>query len=632
MCADVAGVQPCRAASALLAAATVGILMPVATAQAGADAPTPVVVEFDPASSDATRAEDLRARGLELVDMSSGSDFALALPVSPPTTDPAGSIEAVDPVVTHHAFALPDDPAYRYQWHLAAIDAVGAWGVSDGAGAVVAVLDTGVAYVDRDGFPQAPDLAGTGFVPGWDFVDGDAYPQDRNGHGTHVASTIAATTGNGLGVAGVAPGAAIMPLRVLDGEGSGTDWDIAEAIRFAADHGADVVNLSLGSDRRSSVIADAVDYAHGRGLTVVAASGNDGVDRVSYPAALDHVISVGAVRYDSTRPSYANYGAGLDVVAPGGDTNVDQNRDGQRDGILQESFTTSPSAFCYCFLQGTSMAAPQVSAVAAMLSARGVSDPDVVEQLLVSTARDLGQAGRDDQYGHGLLQAGAALRAPIPSSPSVPVSTDAPAVAVRGIGNACPDALTPTSVFVDLLGSVHADAVACAAWWGVASGRTAERFDPAGNMTRAQLASFVGRMLAASGVQFPSAPDAFVDDEGSVHETAINELAALGVVRGRTATTYAPSAIVTRAEMATFLVRAHDVVAATPLAAGSDRFTDDESSTHEVNIDKVAAAGLAGGTSPTTFAPTAPVARGQMASFLARTLDLFVATGEVSLP
>jgi len=176
---------------------------------------------------------------------------------------------------------------------------------------------------------------------------------------------------------------------------------------------------------------------------------------------------------------------------------------------------------------------------------------------------------------------------------------------------------------------VHIPGITCVAWWGVASGRTATTFDPAGPVTRGQLASFVARTLEASGLALPTgAPDAFADDDDSVHQPRIDQLAALRVVQGRTDGTFAPEAVVTRAEMATFLVRAHDVLAATPLPAGPNRFADDDASVHAGNIDKIAAAGLAGGTSATTYAPTAPVQRGQMATFLARTIDLFVADGD----
>jgi hypothetical protein len=244
----------------------------------------------------------------------------------------------------------------------------------------------------------------------------------------------------------------------------------------------------------------------------------------------------------------------------------------------------------------------------------GVTGPDAIEAVLKATAVDLGPLGRDDQFGVGLVQSGAAVR-----------STQAPAA--RGISNACPTGVTPPSPFQDIAGSAHAAAIGCVAWWGVASGTSATTFAPNGRMTRAQLASFVARELEAAGLSLPIAPEnAFTDDETSVHRFRIDQLAAVGVVQGRGGTTYAPNATVTRAEMATFLVRAHDLVDS-PLGAGPDRFVDDATSVHQANINKVAAAGLAAGIDPVRFAPTAPVLRGQMATFLPRLLDLLVATG-----
>ena len=616
--------MPLRRLAACFALALLSSLLPSVAlggaASADAAPGEPVVVRLDPDASAEERAADLADSGLTVVDELPGSDFVLAVPE--PDAEPASgdAIDSVTPLVTYRAMGIPTDPGFGYQWHLPAIDAVSAWDVTVGTGTIVAVLDTGAAYEDSGIFRLAPDLAATAFAPGWDFIDGDSHPNDENGHGTHVASTIAATTNNGLGVAGVAPGVTIMPLRVLDAAGGGSDWAAAQALRFAADHGADVANMSFGSPTPSAVVADAVAYARSRGVTVVAASGNGDAGgiggAVSYPAIIDGVIAVGAVRYDGARASYSNYGPALDLVAPGGDLSVDQNGDGYGDGILQETFFSGPTDLGYGFLQGTSMAAPQVSAVAALLVARGLTDPDVIEQTLEATALDLGPAGPDDQYGHGLVQSGAAVR-----------SVSLGASSVQGIEHACPTGSTPPNAFQDLSGSVHAASVGCVAWWGVASGKTSTIFDPNGRVTRAQLASFVARELEAAGATLASAPpDAYTDDETSVHELRINQLAAAGVVQGRGDGTYAPNATVTRAEMATFLVRAHDLIAA-PLPTGADRFVDDAGSVHEPNINKVAAAGLAAGTSPTTFGPTSPVLRGQMATFLARLLDRFVEIG-----
>ena len=301
----------------------------------------------------------------------------------------------------------PDDPYYKHQWHLDQIQMPLAWARTKGRGVTVAVIDTGVAYRDHGRFKRAPDLARTRFVDGWDFVAGDASPDDEHGHGTHVAGTIAQSTNNALGVAGVAPEAAIMPLRVLDRNGSGGWGAIAASIRWAADHGADVINMSLGGGSPSQTVRRAIDYAHAKGVVVVAAAGNAGRPRVEYPAAHQYVIAVGAVRFDETLAFYSSHGRGLDLVAPGGDLRVDQNGDGLPDGVLQNTMVRGdPSRYDYIAFQGTSMAAPHVAGAAALLRASGVRDPDAVERILEGSAKDLHNRRR---YGAGLLQADAAL-------------------------------------------------------------------------------------------------------------------------------------------------------------------------------------------------------------------------------
>lgn len=302
---------------------------------------------------------------------------------------------------------VPNDPYYRHQWHMDQIDMPAAWGRTRGEGVVVAVIDTGVAYRDEGRFHRAPDLAETAFVAGWDFVDDDATPDDEHGHGTHCAGTVAQSTNNGLGVAGVAPGVSIMPIRVLDANGGGAWGGIASGIRWAADHGANVISMSLGGGMRSRTVERAIDYAHERGVVIVAAAGNESRSSVSYPARHDHVIAVGAVRFDRELTFYSSYGEGLDVVAPGGDIRVDQNGDGLPDGVLQNTIVGGdPSRFDYLAWQGTSMATPHVAGVAALLVASGVTDPDRVEQILESSATDLGDTRR---YGHGLISAANAL-------------------------------------------------------------------------------------------------------------------------------------------------------------------------------------------------------------------------------
>ena len=340
-------------------------------------------------------------------------------------------VEYAEPNYIAHVSMVPSDPIYSYQWHLdneeyGGINMECAWDISTGSGVVVAVLDTGVAYENYGIYCQAQDLAGTCFVQGYDFVNNDAHPNDDEGHGTHVTGTIAQTTNNDYGVAGVAFGSCIMPVKVLDEAGSGSYSQIANGIYYATDHGADVISMSLSGESPSSTLEDAVAYAYHNGVTVVASAGNDyqtGNDP-AYPAAYDdYVIAVGATRYDETRSYYSNTGSYLDLTAPGGDTSVDQNDDGYADGVLQQTFSGgNPCNFGFWFYQGTSMSAPHVSGVAALVIANGVTGPDNVRNRLESTAEDKGIPGWDAEYGWGIVDACAALQSVPP--PTVSVETD----------------------------------------------------------------------------------------------------------------------------------------------------------------------------------------------------------------
>lgn len=347
-----------------------------------------------------------------------------------------GDVLYAEPNYLAHAFFVPNDQYYNYQWHFdnavyGGVHAEDAWDVSTGSGVIVAVIDTGVAYENyvqgSRRYYQAPDLAGTSFVAGYDFVNNDTHPNDDQGHGTHVTGTIAQSTNNSAGVAGLAYGASIMPIKALNSRGSGSYADIADGVRYAADNGASVINLSLGGSATATYLEEALAYAYNKGVTIVAASGNGGAGSVSYPAAYDdYVIAVGATRFDEARASYSNYGSSLDIVAPGGDTSVDQNGDGYRDGVLQQTFSSRRYGdFGYYFYQGTSMATPHVAAAAALVLANGnATTPDGVRSALEGSADDLGAAGRDNLYGHGLLNAAAALGVvPTPPPPPEPVDT-----------------------------------------------------------------------------------------------------------------------------------------------------------------------------------------------------------------
>jgi serine protease len=310
-------------------------------------------------------------------------------------------------------------------WDLAA-----AMGAPGGRGAVVAVIDTGVAYETRRRFKRAPDLRRSTFMRGYDFVDGDTHPNDEFGHGTHIAGTIAQRVDNGIGVTGLAYGAKIMPVRVLDENGEGGAYEISRGIRYAAKHGADVINLSLEFDpsitaRQVPGIIKAIHFARNRGVVVVAAAGNESDASIAYPARARHTISVGAITEHICQADYSNSGSGLDLVAPGGGNdapNDDNAQDAQhcrpdltgRD-IFQQTFLRGPRTFGLpSGYQGTSMAAAHVSATAALIIATGRigrhPKPGAVGAHLRATSRDLGVTGYDKRYGHGLVDAAGALR------------------------------------------------------------------------------------------------------------------------------------------------------------------------------------------------------------------------------
>ena len=337
-------------------------------------------------------------------------------------------VEYAEPNYVANALMVPNDPYFSFQWNLynsqfGGIKATEAWDISTGSNVIVAIIDTGVAYENycqgngstMKCYYLAPDLAGTNFVQGYDFVNLDNHSNDDNSHGTHVAGTIAQTTNNNLGVAGVAFNAKIMPVKVLDKSGSGFYSWIADGVIYAADHGAKVISLSLGGPSPSTALENALAYAYNKGVTIVAAAGNDGAGGpASYPAAYDnYVIAVAATRFDEARSYYSTTGSYVNVAAPGGDLNVDQNNDGYGDGVLQQTFnptTKNTNDFAYWFFQGTSMATPHVSGVVALLIANGKTNPADVREALEKTAKDKGSAGWDPEYGWGIIDAKAALQ------------------------------------------------------------------------------------------------------------------------------------------------------------------------------------------------------------------------------
>lgn len=300
----------------------------------------------------------------------------------------------------------PNDPRYSEQWNFRMVKAEAAWQLTKGKGAVVAVIDTGVAYKDTRQGKRARDFAETEFVPGYDFIHRNDMPNDDQGHGTHVAGTIAESTNNGEGVAGLAFEAKIMPLKVLSATGSGRTSDIAEAIRWAADHGANVINMSLGGPLPDSLMASACEYAYNKGVTIVCAAGNSGQEGVGYPAAYKHCIAVSAVGPTGELSYYSSWGRQVAIAAPGGDKQVG----GDEGGILQNTVLPGDNGQMmddYFAFQGTSMASPHVAAVAALVVSQGVTKPDDVKAVLQKSAERKGPANK---FGAGIVNAAAAVQ------------------------------------------------------------------------------------------------------------------------------------------------------------------------------------------------------------------------------
>jgi serine protease len=315
------------------------------------------------------------------------------------------------------------------------IDAPGAWANlidakrAGGKGVTVAVVDTGVAYQSQNHeFKRSPDFKGTRFVPGHDHVEGDRTPLDENGHGTHVAGTIAERTNNKLAVTGLAYGAKIMPVRVLNAHGAGTARNVARGIEWAAEHGAEIINLSLEFcvsackpaaqvTRCEDVpgVCEAIDAARSEGAFVVGSAGNESGPQVSYPGR--HAIAAGGSTERACLAEYSNYGDGLDLVAPGGGSDAAAQSPqcvpyGGGRTISQLTFKRKdPTDFGYPRYEGSSMASAHVAGASALVWARLEAElgrpptPAEVQSRIESTAR---RVGTPTFYGAGLLDAAAA--------------------------------------------------------------------------------------------------------------------------------------------------------------------------------------------------------------------------------
>ena len=428
----------------LIAAMLLALLVPAA-ARAADYVPDEVIVRYEEGTGGGVAAQVAAEAGAEPVGSLPGGSEQLAIDDGESVRETIAELQQDPNVVyavpnwrAHAAAETTNDPESRLQWNLFGrngINVVDAWtlaaglGAPGGRGAVVAVIDSGVAYERRGRYRRAPDLRRSTFVRPWDFLGRDRHPNDLYGHGTHVAGTIAQATNNGVGTAGIAYNAKIMPLRVLDAYGEGDSADIARAVRYAVRHRADVINLSLEfpSYVRAAEIPDVVSalrYAHSKGVLVVAAAGNHTDLAVAYPARVRSVLAVGATTITGCQADYSNGGVDLDLMAPGGGVDA-PNSDGAWDAahcnpdslgrpIVQETFKRARLVQQFGFprnFEGTSMASPHVAAIAALVIATkrlgAHPSPGELERHLEATAR---ATDRPDRYGAGLVDAAAALR------------------------------------------------------------------------------------------------------------------------------------------------------------------------------------------------------------------------------
>ncbi|MGH2795122.1 MAG: S8 family serine peptidase [Actinomycetota bacterium] len=353
------------------------------------------------------------------------------------------------------AWAAPNDPGWYQQWNLSKIRADKAWPSSKGAGVVVAIVDTGVDL-------SHPDLQGR-LVPGINIVDGGS-AQDDNGHGTFMAGIVAAATGNGQGVASVAPSAKIMPVKVLKADGVGEPEDVADGIRWAVDHGAHIINLSLAETSSGGIqlpidffsnsdLDDAIKDAANAGRFVAVAAGNDfsaagGKSKTSYDAQVAGVLVVGGSTSGDKRAAYSNYGQGLDVLAPGGGSASNAASGAcQPNNPVVSTWWSKSNGSQYGAGCGTSMAVAHVSGLAALLRAKGYSSTAASSRIL-STSRDLGSTGWDSATGHGRVDAAAAVgTAPAPPPAPKPVpNKSVPPKKVTAAATPTPAATRPGAV------------------------------------------------------------------------------------------------------------------------------------------------------------------------------------------
>ncbi|MBK8574248.1 MAG: S8 family serine peptidase [Elusimicrobia bacterium] len=402
----------------------------------GTAAPVSQVAARAPKSGPA-QAKDLRTtfRRTAVLELAPGAELSQAL--SEYRSNP--NVEWAEPVRVFRIQGVPNDPAYPGLWGMAKIQAPSAWDMAQGNGVVVAVVDTGVDHTHPDLasniWSNPGEITGNGIdddgngyvddVRGWNFVANTNSISDGHSHGTHVSGTIAAVGNNGVGVIGVAPSAHVMAIKGLDDDGSGYDVDLAQGIVYAADNGADVINMSWGGTGDSPVIEEAIRRV--LGVVLVAAAGNSAIDASQFlPAKYDSVVTVSAFNSADVMASFSNFGAKIDVAAPGV-------------GIQ----STVPGGY-YSSYNGTSMACPHVAGLAALLLSQHPSlTNEQVRQAIRQSADDVGAAGFDTQSGFGRINAFKTLQAK--TFPNVTITS--------------PHQFAPVGNVVDVRGSADGTAI-----------------------------------------------------------------------------------------------------------------------------------------------------------------------------
>jgi serine protease len=633
-----------------------------AVAASGEIVPGEVIVKWRDSGNGPERA---RAHGLSVVAELGTAGASMPDVVSTagrPVADVIAELRA-DPAVEYaepnYVVALAEDPAVAAvgvndpktgpQYSLDRMRVRDAWSLSVGsATGTVAVLDTGIDM-------GHPDLAGR-ILPGYDFVNDDEWAGDDNGHGTWVSGIIAANANDGIGIAGISWHDRILPVKIMNANGTGDTSDLTSGIVWATNHGATVINMSVGGFPYSSYVHDAVRYAWNNGVVLIGAAGNNATETAFFPASYPEVVSVSATQVDDEFSNWSNYGADVDVSAPGAavlTTNCQVCKPIEQDISGDHRYT---------YISGTSFAAPNVAGVVALIRAEYPSMTNAwVVNRLKSTVDDLGYAGWDSRYGNGRVNAYRAVGgspATIPLIAGDPYefnSTFATATVVTA-GATIHPTIYPAGdvdfVAVDVPRAGRLDVTVVPvidnrAWpWH----RNSLAVDVVLNMYRAD-----GTYIATVDAADPSATDhgsvqlaaggrivlrvhnytpngnrtpytistayvdnvGFVDTGASPFSSEIDWLVTEGITNGCSDTLFCPKDWVTREQMASFLSRAMVLP-----AVGADYFTDDEQSVHEADINGVAAAGVTQGCAIGLYCPKGTVTREQMASFLARALNL----------